>query len=460
MRTKKKLLVAAAAAITVVALAGSNVGCAETADGAARKITGTLSDGSTYLFEVPANWNGTVLLFSHGYNPGPSNPAQDASSAEVSSKLLADGYALAGGSYPGVGWQTPNALGDQIATLDEFAAQVASPRRVIAWGESMGGEITSLLAERYPDKINGAIAMCPGVTGTVPWFNSYLDGAFTLRTLLDPDGAVPLVGITDVASAQSYWTQLAEKAQQTAEGRARLALAASFTTLPTWSQPGTSEPAGTDHAAQELNQYYSLSTTFALFQAAVRADMESKVGGAFSWNTGVDYRELFSGLGHGAKAQVDALYKQAGLSIEDDLDALQAAPRIEPSDPQAIAKMNEYAPTGTPQVPILTVHTTGDDAVFTSLESTYAEKVRTNGDTALLRQTYVSATGHCSFTTAEVVASIKTMDQRLNTGTWPSTSPQEMNKRAADNGIGSSHFVAFQPDPLPRPELYPSSRTR
>ncbi|MCP2293478.1 hypothetical protein CRM89_18435 [Nocardia sp. FDAARGOS_372] len=76
---------------------------------------------------MPANWNGTVLLFSHGYNPGPSNPAQNANSAEVSSILLADGYALAGGSYPGLGWQTPNALGDQIATFDEFAAQVASP---------------------------------------------------------------------------------------------------------------------------------------------------------------------------------------------------------------------------------------------------------------------------------------------------------------------------------------------
>ncbi|WP_280304942.1 alpha/beta hydrolase [Nocardia abscessus] len=460
MRAKKKLVMAAAAAVTVVALTGSGVGGAETADATVRKITGTLSDGSTYLFEVPANWNGTLLLYSHGYNPGPSNPARDTGSAEVGEELLADGYALAGGSYPGVGWQTPNALGDQTATLDEFAAQVASPRRVIAWGESMGGEITSLLAERYPDKIHGAIAMCPGVAGIVPWFNTYLDGAFTLRTLLDPAGTVPLVNITDVASTQSYWTQLVENAQKTAEGRARLALAASFTTLPTWSQPGTSEPAGTDHAAQELNQYYSLSTTFTLFQAAVRADMESKVGGAFSWNTGVDYRKLFSGLGHDAKAEVDALYKQAGLSIKDDLGALQAAPRVEPSDPQAIAKMNEYAPTGSPQMPILTVHTTGDDAVFTSLESPYAAKVRANGDAALLRQTYVSAPGHCNFTTDEVVASIKTMDQRLNTGAWPSTSPQDMNKRAADNGTDSSHFVAFQPDPLPRPELYPSSPTR
>jgi hypothetical protein len=67
----KKLVTAAVAATAVVAVTGSAVGYAETTDTTARKITGTLSDGFTYLFEVPANWNGTVLLYSHGYNAGP-----------------------------------------------------------------------------------------------------------------------------------------------------------------------------------------------------------------------------------------------------------------------------------------------------------------------------------------------------------------------------------------------------
>ena len=35
-----------------------------------------LPDGSTYVMDVPANWNGTVLLYSHGYVPdGAPNPA-------------------------------------------------------------------------------------------------------------------------------------------------------------------------------------------------------------------------------------------------------------------------------------------------------------------------------------------------------------------------------------------------
>ena len=40
--------------------------------------TGTLSDGATFLIEVPSPWNGTLLLYSHGYvAPGSPNPAHD-----------------------------------------------------------------------------------------------------------------------------------------------------------------------------------------------------------------------------------------------------------------------------------------------------------------------------------------------------------------------------------------------
>ncbi|MBV9073768.1 MAG: hypothetical protein JOZ10_09070, partial [Acidobacteria bacterium] len=33
----------------------------------AQVVTGALGDGSTYLIEVPPNWNKTLFLYSHGY---------------------------------------------------------------------------------------------------------------------------------------------------------------------------------------------------------------------------------------------------------------------------------------------------------------------------------------------------------------------------------------------------------
>src|SRR6266699_6723053 len=67
--------------------------------------TGTLQDGATFLIEVPSPWNGTLLLYSHGYVvPGSANPAQDVGDPATGAFLLSDGFALAGSSYAHAGW--------------------------------------------------------------------------------------------------------------------------------------------------------------------------------------------------------------------------------------------------------------------------------------------------------------------------------------------------------------------
>src|SRR5277367_1797971 len=66
---------------------------------AQQHITGTLPDGATYVIDVPAVWNGTLLLYSHGYvTPGSSNPAEDVGDPLTGGYMLATGYALAGSS--------------------------------------------------------------------------------------------------------------------------------------------------------------------------------------------------------------------------------------------------------------------------------------------------------------------------------------------------------------------------
>ena len=104
------------------ALASSGTGaCATTA----RTLTGTLADGATYEIEVPANWNCTLFLYSHGYvTPGSANPATDVGDPVTGAWLLSHGYALAGSSYATTGWAIQQALPDQISTLDVFDQQV------------------------------------------------------------------------------------------------------------------------------------------------------------------------------------------------------------------------------------------------------------------------------------------------------------------------------------------------
>jgi hypothetical protein len=95
--------------------------------------TGTLPDGATYLIEVPARWNGTLFLYSHGYTiPGSSNPASDAGDPFTRVFMLSSGFALAGSSYATTGWAVHEAIPDQIAVLDLFNQLVGPPRRTIA----------------------------------------------------------------------------------------------------------------------------------------------------------------------------------------------------------------------------------------------------------------------------------------------------------------------------------------
>jgi len=105
---------------------------------AQQHITGSLPDGATYVIDVPANWNGTLFLYSHGYvTPGSPNPAQDAGDPLTGGFMLAAGYALAGSSYLTTGWAVHEAIPDQIATLDAFQSLVGTPIHTIAWGHSL-----------------------------------------------------------------------------------------------------------------------------------------------------------------------------------------------------------------------------------------------------------------------------------------------------------------------------------
>src|SRR5436305_11352664 len=110
-----------------------------TAAASVSTVNGTLGDGAKYLIEVPSNWNGTLLLYSHGYvTPGSANPARDVGDSATGTYLLNQGYALAGSSYATTGWALEQAIPDQIATLDTFDSLVGTPTRTIAWGHSLG----------------------------------------------------------------------------------------------------------------------------------------------------------------------------------------------------------------------------------------------------------------------------------------------------------------------------------
>jgi pimeloyl-ACP methyl ester carboxylesterase len=402
-------------------------------------VNGTLADGATFLIQCPAGtWNGTLFLYSHGYVvPGTLNPARDVGDKITGSWMLKHGFALAGSSYATTGWAIQQALPDQISTLNTFASTYQAPSRTIAWGHSLGGIITAGLIQQFPDRFTAALPMCGVLSGGVATWNTALDGAFAFKQLIDP--SVTVVHITDPGGNLVGALQAAASAQQTPQGRARLALVAALADTPGWFTPLSPEPAPGDFAAQEANQFEWFSNVDGPFIFALRAELEFRAGGNPSWTTGVNYTTQLAMSAD--STEVAGLYKAAGLNLSADLATLQNATQISP-DPSAVQYLEQNIVfNGKIGIPVLSMHTTGDGLVVPENEQAYSSLVHHAGNAAMLRQIFVHRAGHCAFTPAETITAVRVLLNRLATGGWSGLEPATLNAQAA--GLGNKFNVFF-----------------
>jgi hypothetical protein len=196
--------------------------------------TGTLPDGATWIADVPADWNGTLVLFSHGF--GSLAPA-DRPSEAAGEALLDRGYALAGSSYDPGGslWALGSAVRDQIATGTAASKIIGRPRITLARGQCMRGLVSAEIAETRA--VDGVLSACGIVGGGADLNNYQLNAGHTIATLLAPSQDIKLTDYTSPAEGATAGTQLTEAvkdAQATPAGRARIALASAFLNQSSW----------------------------------------------------------------------------------------------------------------------------------------------------------------------------------------------------------------------------------
>ncbi|WP_433243661.1 hypothetical protein [Actinomadura nitritigenes] len=409
--------------------------------------SGKLADGAAWTAEVPARWNGTLLLFSHGFGP---LVAQDAPSPGARTALLAEGYALAGSSYDPNGsmWALASAERDQFATIDAFRGAAGRPRHVISVGQSMGGLINAQIARDGAGRVDGALGLCGLVAGGVDLDDYQLDAEYAIAALLGPGSGTRLVGFSDAAESAALGARLTDavtKAQATPQGRARIALASAYLNLADWA-PDQRPPARNDYAGQEKQQYAWFAQGLLPFLTTARYQVELAAGGNTSWNKGVDYAALLRRSSHAA--QVRALYRTAGLDLGSDLARLTKGAGVT-ADPAAVQALRRTSTAGQGlAVPLLDVHTTSDQLVPVEQENAFAGRVRAAGRSALLRQAYVARQSHCNFTTAETVAAVHAVQHRVTTGHWSGTGAARLQRSALALGLDGAAFTAYRPGTL------------
>jgi hypothetical protein len=433
--------------------------------GAANVYEGSIA-GAPYRVEVPSRWNGTLLLWSHGLYPPGFVPDEIELTNQPATKawLLEHGYAIAASNYrTPTGWSVREALDDQIALLDWFNHNIGRPRRTVSAGASMGGLIAVLLAERHAHRFDGVASLCGSLAGGLGVWNTWLDTSFAIKTLLAPDSDLPLTHLTDPAATVTRVQQLIAAALTTPQGRARLALASSFSDIPGWAL--VFEPRPAEAASQVRAQAVWLS----LFLAEVpwgptRADLEQRAGGNPTWNVGVDYRRQLSRSSQ--RELVRRAYREAGISLRADLARLAAAPRVRP-DPGATAFLaRNGTPDGVTPWPVVALHTLGDGVVAVEHERDYAARVRRSGDPGRLRQLFIDRAGHCMLTAAEEIVTYRMLLGRIRAGHWGRTSPGALSAAArqlgapyhqlfdwiaGQGGVAPPAFTRYRPGPFLRP---------
>ena len=364
---------------------------------------------------------------------------------------------MVGSSYDpnGSWWALGSALRDQFEAVAGVQQDLPSaPRHLIALGTSMGGLISALEDEANPyGRPDGALTTCGIVGGGIQLNNYQLDGEYAMSRLLAPGQPIKLVRFAGgppegLATGQAL-DAVAQQAQTSPAGRARLALAMAFMNVSPWA-PGASMPDRHDYDAQEQGQFdveFSGPFTTMDFVEFGRPYIEQAAGGNGSWTAGVDFERLLDRSSYAP--QVRALYREAGLNLRNDLDTLTQDADIK-ADTSAIRWLQETSvPTGRLLAPELDLHTISDELVPVQHENHYAKVVRRAGSRSLLRQAFIERQQHCNFTPSELVAGVLAVQHRVDTGRWDSVAqPRALEATARSLDLGDAAFVRYRPDPL------------
>ena len=379
--------------LAVTALAGTVVVGAPTAANAAPQCAtvayvtscaGAGADGAPYMMIAAANFNGTVLLWSHGVRPAIDIPATLApvgpytktnaavpgplvpSDMSVVTKLVAAGYGVAGSGFSRQGINTTEALAANKELIATFKEKFPTTKTVIAWGESLGAMHSQMLAEKNPELVEGVILGCPAANPQDALMTYFGDALWGFKALFDPTIKVGGYSTDPATRAAEQYANI---------GKVLTVLSKLSAGLSSGAWPDTSSPAGKALQAAGIPSRSALLTVGLMAGVSTRskhvdgtsgptgaaetyplavapavavlenmgatlnygtmliADGELLAGGKVYDNTKTDYAARVA-----ADADIYSFALSGNSAVAAIIGALAATPR-ETADPAAVAKI-------------------------------------------------------------------------------------------------------------------------
>ena len=321
-------------------------------------------DGADYLIEVPANWNGGLVVFAHGIQRGPGKG--DVRIPPIASHIIREGHAWIASGYRAREYQPHLFIEDLVALRELFLKEIGAPRWSIIYGQSMGGHITVASLELRPGLYQGGLSEC-----------GLVDGIGIADYLMAYTAAAELISgvpILDAPDRLAFGPHLAGVVRA-------LGMPGSYTARGQQFDSVVKFLMGADRAGNDL------PLRLQGLQARYLANIMHRP------------KDVENDPNPGLRAASTAHVKyriDPGLGLtEDELNA--RVRRIHPvKDARSSTANPVYAePTGRLTVPLLTLHETGDAWVPLSLEQSYKRRTILAGTDHLLVQRVVRAPSHC-----------------------------------------------------------------
>jgi pimeloyl-ACP methyl ester carboxylesterase len=369
---------ALAAAVALAACGDGDGGQAPVDEGeppVAGCTDGSTSGGALTRVCFPAEWNGDLILYAHGYVQADAPlaiPDDEVTGTPVEDLVTGTGHAYAATSYRANGLVADVAVSD-LAALEELVRSTVrpDPARVFIVGVSEGGLVAALSLEQEGERYAGAVAAC----GPIGDFVRQIDYFNDVRVVFDYffPGLLPGTPIDPPEELRSDWesTYVPAVLEALANDPAAALELAEVTGIPA----DAADPAALGRAVVDILWYNVFGT----------ADAQERLGGQPYDND-------------------DRVY----TGSSDD-EALNAGVARFAADPPARAALARFQTSGEPLAPIAILHTSGDPIVPFFHQTLYADKVADAGRSELLERFDVDRAGHCTFTAIELLAAFSAL---------------------------------------------------
>jgi len=390
--------------------------------------------GAPYRIRVPENWNGTLLVFAHGYRDKADHPgeidnrnADIAPSAALEAPLLAQGFALSGTAFKDNGWAIGDAIQDAKNLAVFFRGNIAKPDRTILWAVSVGTVAAFKSMEQFNGIYDGALCLCAvGAGATRIWDNGL--GLYLAYDVVF--GIPPSWGTAgEVRNDLNFDTEVLAKLAPELSNIANFPKFEFIRLVAGTPGRGINPPPPPAF-------YPGWVVTDMFFLTEARAELQRRAGGPFVQNLDHNYS-----LTNAEKAYL------AGIGLPTPVVDAWLAMMNARRDIQADTSARNYVRNNTDyngkiRNPLLTMHTIVDPLVTVTNENAYAELIDAQSKEELLFQTYTTGIGHCALTGPQILTGVGAIDAWVRTGVRPT---------AAAFPAALGFVPGFAPPPLLQP---------